>query len=77
MARPVRHLHRYRDDVAEVLLGVFADGKPLMSGARNVGGPVAVLPVLYRLMWKHELVAGLREELLGPRSTVQAGVVPR
>jgi hypothetical protein len=48
-----------------------------MSGARNVGGPVAVLPVLYHLMCKHELVAGLREELHGPGSTVQAGVVPR
>jgi hypothetical protein len=34
-------------------------------------------PVLYHLMCKHELVAGLREELHGPGSTVQAGVVPR
>ena len=30
-----------------------------MSGAEQVGDPIAVLPVLYHLMWRHELVADL------------------
>jgi hypothetical protein len=65
-----RHSRCYRSDIAESLLRVFAEGQPLMGGARETGDPVAVLPVLYHLLWKHELVAELREGLLGPGSMV-------
>lgn len=65
-----RHSRCYRSDIADALLKVFTSGKALMSGARDTGDPVAVLPVLYHLMWKHELVAELRGSLLGPGSTV-------
>ena len=67
-----RHSRCYRDDVAKALLEVFTVRKPLMSGARDTGDPIAVLPVLYHLMWKHQLVAELREGLLGLGSTVVA-----
>lgn len=67
-----RHARCYRDDIAGALLEGFAVGKPLMSGARDAGDPIAVLPVLYHLMWKHRLVAELREGLLGPGCTVVA-----
>lgn len=65
-----RHPRCYRSDVAEALLEVFTGGRPLMSGAMSAGDPVAVLPVLYHLMWKHELVADLQEGLLCPGSLV-------
>jgi hypothetical protein len=65
-----RHSRCYRSDIANALLQVFIDGNPLMRGARDTGDPVAVLPVLYHLMWKHELVAEMRLGLLGPSSTV-------
>jgi hypothetical protein len=65
-----RHPRRYRSDIAEALPEVFTNGKSLMIGARDTGDPIAVLPVLYHLMWKHELVAELRDELLGSGSTV-------
>jgi hypothetical protein len=65
-----RHSRCYRSDVAEALLEVFTGGRPLISGALNTGDPVVVLPVLYHLMWKHELVAELREGLLGAGSLV-------
>ena len=65
-----RHSRCCRSEIAKALLEVFTDPKPLMSGACDTGDPVAVLPVLYHLMWKHELVAELKEELLGPGSMV-------
>ena len=30
-----------------------------MDGAEAVGDPIAVLPVLFHLLWRHELVADL------------------
>jgi hypothetical protein len=30
-----------------------------MDGAEAAGDPVAVLPVLYHLLWRHELAADL------------------
>ncbi len=76
LAANVRWLAGYRhsrcccNDIAAALLEVFTDGKPLMSGARDTGDPVAVLPVLYHLMWEHKLVAEFQEGLLGPGSMV-------
>jgi hypothetical protein len=49
-------------------------GGPDLTFAANVrwlaGDPVAVLPALYHLMWRHELVTELRKGLLGPGGTV-------
>jgi hypothetical protein len=38
---------------------VFAEPVALMDGAQIVGDPIAVLPVLFHLMWRRELVTDL------------------
>ena len=38
----------------------FGSPAPLMAGAGAVGDPIAVLPVLFHLMWRGELVCDLR-----------------
>ena len=65
-----RHRRCYRDEVAELLAGVFAEPKPLMAGAREAGDPVGVLPVLYHLLWTRVLSADVTAGLLGPGSVV-------
>ena len=37
-----------------------------MTGAHLAGDPLAVLPVLYHLLWRHTLTVELRKSLLGP-----------
>jgi len=65
-----RHARCFRSDVAPALTEVFAEPMPLMSGALLAGDPLAVLPVLYHLLWKHALVVDLRNGLLGSGSIV-------
>jgi hypothetical protein len=45
--------------VAATLRAAFAEPVPLMDGAEAAGDPVAVLPVLYHLLWWQELAADL------------------
>jgi hypothetical protein len=64
----VRWLAGYRHprhlvEVAALLREVFTDPAPLMSGAHEAGDPIAVLPVLFHLMWRQELVADLSRPL--------------
>jgi hypothetical protein len=73
----VRWLSRYRHprcgtrrDVADRLLEVFADPMPLFEGAAQVGDRLAVLPVLFHLMWGQALVADLAGGPLRPSSLV-------
>lgn len=57
---------RYRiKGVAVRLLEVFAEPVPLVEGAGMVGEPIAVLPVLYHLMWAHDLRTDLTRRLDG------------
>ena len=65
-----RHRRSYRGDIAGVLAGVFAEPKPLMGGTCEAGDPVAVLPVLYHLLWTRALVSDVTAGLLGPGSLV-------
>jgi len=65
-----RHRRCWRGDIAGVLAGVFAEPKPLMSGTREAGDPVSVLPVLYHLLWKQMLVTDVTAGPLGPGSLV-------
>lgn len=65
-----RHRRCYRGEVAGLLTGVFAEPKPLMAGAREVGDPLGVLPVLYHLLWRQVLSAEVTAGLLGPGSVV-------
>jgi hypothetical protein len=46
----------------------------LADGARMVGDPVAVLPVLFHLLWHGRLGADLTGALLGPGSLIQAAI---
>ena len=48
----------------------FEEPRPLMDGARQAGDPIAVLPVLYHLLWRHVLEADLDTALLSPSSVV-------
>jgi hypothetical protein len=80
LVRNLRWLSRYRhprccggDGVAERLLEAFEQATPLFEGAGVVGDRLAVLPVLYHLMWHRRLVARLESEVLGPSTLVRSG----
>jgi hypothetical protein len=68
--RHPRCLHRER---AVRLREVFAGPAPLLAGARAAGDPVAVLPVLFHLMWTGVLVTDLASASLSGESVVAAG----
>jgi hypothetical protein len=59
---------------AETLKRVFAQPMALADGARMVGDPVAVLPVLFHLLWHGRLGADLTGAPLGPGSLIQAAI---
>lgn len=70
-----RHPRCLRCDVAARVCEVFAAPAGLLAGARAAGDPVAVLPVLFHLLWSGVLVADLAGSLLGALSVVAvAGV---
>ncbi|MEU5305050.1 TnsA-like heteromeric transposase endonuclease subunit [Streptomyces noursei] len=78
----VRWLSRYRHPrcrhptAADRLLEVFAAPGPLLPGADAAGDRLAMLPALFHLLWRQELVAeDLTVELLSPRTVV--GVIGR
>ncbi len=54
-----RHHRHHVGAVAGKLREVFVAGVELMAGARAAGDPIAVLPVLFHLMWRQELMADL------------------
>ena len=67
-----RHPRFAQPGLAARLGEVFAEGAPLLSGAAASGDPVAVLPVLFGMLWRGELTAELERDLLGPAMLVQA-----
>jgi hypothetical protein len=71
MAR-YRHQRCDSPDLAGPLAEAFAEPAPLMAGAASVGDPLAVLPALFHLMWRHVLVADLTVRLTAG-SFVSAG----
>jgi hypothetical protein len=80
LAANVRWLSRYRHPryagssrVEAVLLGAFTEPAPLWAGAAGVGDTLAVLPVLFHLMWRGELAADLVGARLGPSVLVRRG----
>ncbi|MFF2922663.1 TnsA-like heteromeric transposase endonuclease subunit [Streptomyces celluloflavus] len=58
-----RHPRVRREAVAGALLAVFTEPRGLLAGAREVGDPVAVLPVLYHLLWCQELAVDRGQRL--------------
>jgi hypothetical protein len=77
--RNVRWLAGYRhprhrvEPVTSGLLKVFAEPQPVMGGASTVGDPIRVMPVLFHLLWSHELTVDMSVPLHAV-SLVPAGV---
>jgi hypothetical protein len=65
-----RHPRFHQREVAADLVAVFAEPSGLFEGAERVGDRIAVLPVLYHLLWRRLLRAELALAPLGPRSLV-------
>lgn len=65
-----RHSRCHRAPVADQLREVFAEPLPLLAGAEQVGDRLAVLPVLYHLLWRQELTADLVTAPLGTDTLV-------
>lgn len=58
-----RHPRHRLPDVAAALRAVFACPVGLLDGAEQVGDPIAVLPVLFHLLWRRELHTDLHRPL--------------
>jgi hypothetical protein len=58
-----RHPRHHLPETVEVLRRVFATPMPLMGGAEAAGDPIAVLPVLFHLLWCQELTIDLSTPL--------------
>ncbi|GAA0387247.1 TnsA-like heteromeric transposase endonuclease subunit [Streptomyces luteireticuli] len=59
-----RHPRVHREAERRALEEVFAEPKCLLAGVSQVGHPIAVLPVLFHLMWVGVLTADLRAGVL-------------
>jgi len=68
-----RHPRHLVAEVADGLRVAVGEPRPLMEAACEVGDPVAVLPVLFHLIWRHELLAELSVPL-GPGTVLGPGV---
>ncbi|WP_019871538.1 TnsA-like heteromeric transposase endonuclease subunit [Salinispora oceanensis] len=79
LVRNVRWLAGYRHPrhdlpaVAAALRQVFAEPGALLAGAEAAGDPIAVLPVLFHLLWRYELHTDLSTPL-HPDAVVTAAV---
>lgn len=80
LAANVRWLSRYRHprcaesgELVGRLERAFAGQVPLWAGAAGAGDTLAVLPALFHLMWRRELVADLTAARLGPSTLVRRG----
>jgi hypothetical protein len=84
LAVNVRWLSRYRHPrcagrpgTAGALRRAFASPAPLLAGAAQAGDSLAVLPVLFHLLWRRELTADLGSGPLGPLTSVQVAAGAR
>ena len=66
-----RHPRYAQPALVERLRAVFAEPAPLLAGAAAVGDPVAVLPVLFGMLWRGELIADLDTHRLAPTTLVR------
>lgn len=72
-----RHPRNHREPAASELAAAFAEPGALLAGAERVGDRLAVLPVLYHLLWRRSLEVDLESGMLGPRSMVRRAVKAR
>jgi hypothetical protein len=66
----LRHPRCRRPEIADALIERFSEPMPLFAGAAAVGDRLAVLPVLYHLLWRHALTTDLATAPLSPGSLV-------
>lgn len=67
-----RHSRCMRAEYGARLREIFATPAPLLAGAEAVGDRMAVLPVVFHLMWTGQLVADLTSAPLSATSLVTA-----
>lgn len=67
-----RHSRVFRPGLAAELIAQFAEEGPLLIGAMVIGNRVAVLPVLFHLLWHRLLLADLSGSVLDDRTRVVA-----
>jgi hypothetical protein len=67
-----RHPRCLQPQRAAELRQVLAQPRSLMDGVLAVGDPIAVLPVLFHLLWHRWLVGDLTASPLGPASLLHA-----
>jgi hypothetical protein len=60
-----RHRRHWIEPLVTEVCAAFATARPLMDGAAAVGDPIAVLPVVYHLLWLGHLRADLAVRLDG------------
>ncbi|MFF7984155.1 TnsA-like heteromeric transposase endonuclease subunit [Streptomyces sp. NPDC007901] len=72
-----RHPRYDRPELRQALLEVFAAPAALFAGAERVGDRLAVLPVLYHLLWRQLLHVDLDNGVLGPHSMVKVAETGR
>jgi hypothetical protein len=84
LAANVRWLSRYRHPrcagrrgTAGALRRAFASPAPLLAGAAEAGDSLAVLPVLFHLLWRREMTADLGSGPLGPSTQVWVAAAVR
>ncbi|WP_223522216.1 MULTISPECIES: TnsA-like heteromeric transposase endonuclease subunit [Nocardia] len=70
-----RHPRHYRPEVAEAVEAASGGGAELSAVAESAGDPIAVLPVLFHLLWCGRLVADLSIPLSPVSEVVVAGPV--
>ncbi|MEU1556979.1 TnsA-like heteromeric transposase endonuclease subunit [Streptomyces scabiei] len=66
-----RHPRVRREPVAAELRAAFARPRGLLAGVGAVGDPIAVLPVLFHLLWCRELAVDLEAGLLSAATQVR------
>ena len=66
-----RHPRCHHRERAAALRRAFSRPAALMDGVNSVGDPLGVLPVLFHLLWRHDLETDLRAAALGPRSLLR------
>jgi hypothetical protein len=69
-----RHPRFGASGLTAALPAVFAEPTPLMAGVQRAGDPIAVLPVLFHLLWRHELMVDLSVPLHEASMVAQGGV---
>jgi hypothetical protein len=67
-----RHPRYVQPELAERPRAVFAAPAPLLAGAAAAGDPVAVLPVLFGMLWRGELAADMDTCRLAAATLVRA-----